>query len=49
MPIMPIKFEQSSTLKEGTKRLSPLQKLMSIPLLWEKVYTAWLPELASGI
>ena len=45
---MPIKFEQSSALKEGTKRLSLLQKPTSVPLLWEKVYTPWPPELASG-
>jgi len=45
-PFMPIKFEQSSALKEGTKRLSPLQKLMSVPLLWEKVYTPWPQELS---
>ena len=44
---MPIKFEQSSTLKEVTKMLSPLQKPTSSPL--GKVYTPWLPELASGI
>ena len=33
---MPIMFEQSSTMKEGTKRLSPLQKTTSVPLLWGK-------------
>ena len=36
---MPIKFEQSSALKEGTKRLSPLQKLRSVHLLWESVHS----------
>ena len=33
---MPIKFEQSNALKEGTKRLSPMQKLTSVHLLWKK-------------
>ena len=33
---MPIKCERSSALKEGTKKLSLLQKLMHVPLLWEK-------------
>ena len=36
---MPIKFEQSRALKEGTKRLSLLQKPASIPLLWESVHS----------
>ena len=36
---MLIEFEQSRALKEGTKRLSLLQKLTSVPLLWESVHS----------
>ena len=46
---MPIKFEQSSALKEGTKRLPLYVHLPTrVPLLSGKMYTPWPPELASG-
>jgi len=45
---MPIKFEQSSALKEGTKRLSPCTYADAIYLLQGKC-TPWPPELDSGI
>ena len=47
---MLIKFEQSSTLKEGTKRLSPYCTFANAMSLSdrEKVYIPWPPELASS-
>ena len=43
---MPIKFEQSSALKEGPKRLSPFFRLRCPSSIG--MYTPWPPELASG-
>ena len=45
-PLTLIKFEQSSTLKEGTKRLSPFFRLRCPSPI--RMYTPWPPELASG-
>ena len=44
---MPIKFEQFSALKEGTKRLSLCSFAEAVHLLRGKC-TPWPPELASG-
>ena len=43
---MQIKFEQSTALKEGTKRLSPFFCLSCPSLIG--MYTSWLLELTSG-
>ena len=45
---MPIKCEQSSALKEGTKRLPPHVHSPTPSIFFGKVYTPWPPELASG-
>ena len=45
---MPIKFEQSSALKEGTKRLSPYVHSPTPCPSPIGMYTPWPLELASG-
>lgn len=47
-PVRPECSRKPLAVRAIHTRLSLLQKQMSVLLLWEEVYTPWLPEMASG-